>query len=533
MGQTKICFAAFLILWAPWASFGGVDVNVYDDAVYLYLDKLNAAGLLDTYMPDQRPLSRNAVAKLITEARENIDAEFKADESLTVLERLVGELEKEYSDSLSEKNTVFVPLDSFALTFTATNQNESPVPYNGLSYTTARVQPLLSYSEGDRFDGYGNLYSYSTHRVKATPYFAAYLQPKYFARSGEDSTGGIGLYRGYIKAGYKGLEVQIGRDDIRWGPGENALFFSGNARPLDMIKVSSPSPFRLPGFVGALGNFRATAFFSFLSDDYKPSNTTLSGYRVDYSPVKWWNIGFDHAVFLWGDGMAPPDFTTAVRSFLGLLASSKKDRADSNHLMGLDTTVRIPRATGAELYLKVLLEDTNANTGYMLKGDASWLGGIYFPKIAKTKRLSIRGEIIYTSCFSYLHGYYLDGFSLDGKFIGYDAGPDTYSGFVKSRYQINLDEFLSMDFRYLRRSNDLYNFQSDSTGVNTIGIIKVLNRPKEGNTIIRLGGQKRISRFANLYAEAGLDRKSNADFEAGKATTDFTLRIRLALHSIR
>jgi hypothetical protein len=396
----------------------GVDVNVYDDMVYLYLEKLQAGGLLKTYMADQRPLSRSVVAKLVAEARASV-------QEGNPLTEIIGELESEFADALSYRYYDIDVLDSFALSYTATDQKESPAIDNGLGSTSGRVQPLISYRNGDRFEGNANVYAYSTHRVRATPYFAAWLQPKYFARSGDNPTGGIGLYRAYVKTGYKDVEVQIGRDDIRWCPGENGLLFGRNARPLDIMKVSAPSPFRLPAFLKNLGHFRATAFFSYLGNDYHPKKSTLSGYRIDYSPFRWWHFGFDYTVFLWGEGAEPPDFKTAVRSYLGFLSSARNDRASSNHLMGMDTTVHIPHAMGMQVYCKLLLEDTQAQQAFMLKSDSSWLGGVYFPKIKGLEKLSVRWEFVYTGQFSYRHGFYTDGFALEDKFIGYDAGPDT------------------------------------------------------------------------------------------------------------
>ncbi len=500
-------------------TFAAVDVNVYEDAVYVCLDKLHAGGLLKSYMPDQRPLTRHAVAKLAAEARRN------AGEG-SPFESIIGELERKYSDALLRKSFEFIPLDSFSLSYTATDQKESPVSDNGLGDASGLVQPLLSYNHGDRFGRNSNIYSRSVHKISVGPHFAAYLQPKYFARSGEDADGGIGLHRGYVKVGFKNLEVQAGRDDLRWGPGENGLLFSGNARPLDMIKVSSPEPFRFPGVFKRLGPFRATAFFSWLGGGYHPSHATLSGYRIDYSPFRWWSIGFDHAVFLWGDETQAPDFKTAMRSFIGFISDSAKDRASSNHLMGMDATLRIPQAMGMEIYAKALLEDTQAERAYMLKNDANWLGGLYIPKISGLERLSLRGEYIYTGQFSYRHGIYKDGFAVDGRFIGYDAGPDTHSGSFSSRYQFNLDEFIKIDLRFLQRSQDRYILLFSPSGNNN-GIAKDIDSPDERNFIIRMGGQKKLSKMVSLYAEIGYDRKRNADFADDRTANDFSFQIRL------
>ena len=79
-------------------AFAGVDVNVYDDVVYLYLDKLYAAGLLKVYLPNQRPLARNVIASLVLEARKNVGA---ADGSM---ELIIHELEQDFADTLEGRN---------------------------------------------------------------------------------------------------------------------------------------------------------------------------------------------------------------------------------------------------------------------------------------------------------------------------------------------------------------------------------------------------------------------------------------------
>jgi len=515
--------AGFLLISS--FAFAGMDVNVYDDAIYLYLDKLYAAGLLKAYMPNQRPLSRNVVAALVSEARK------KAGDTTGPLDAIIRELEQEFADSLEGGNFQWSPLESASASFAATNQEESVVPDNGLGSTTGRVQPLLSYNNGDRFEKYASGYFYTVHEVKASPYFAAYLQPKFYARQGESDNGGIGLYRGYAKTGFKNFEVQIGRDDIKWGPGENGILFSGNAGALDMVKVSTPGAFRFPGFLKYAGYFRGTAFVSWLGDSYHPADTTLSGYRLDYSPFKWIDIGFDHAVFMGGDGAIQPSPSQAIKYFIGFLGTAGQDTGWTNHLIGCDATFRIQRAMGAELYGKILFEDTRRERAYMMKSDVSYLGGVYLPKMNGLERLSIRLEGIYTGQYSYRHGQYIDGFALNNKFIGYDAGPDTYSGLLTSKYQFNRDEFVKIDFRYLRRSGDHYLGVNDSTGKN-IGIVRDIDRPEEKHAIIKFGGQKKLTRHADLYVEAGYDREHNVDFVNGRSANDFSLQARMTFHSL-
>jgi hypothetical protein len=92
---------------------------------------------------------------------------------------------------------------------------------------------------------------------------------------------------------------------------------------------------------------------------------------------------------------------------------------------------------------------------------------------------------------------------------------------------------VNVNFRYLRRSGDhylaVYNVIRENF-VDSIGITRDWDGPEEGNFILRIGGQKRLSRFANLYAEAGFDRKRNADFSNGKSAKDFLANLTIAFH---
>ena len=530
MSVLKCCFGMLLLGCFSAYAFAGTDVYIYDETVYLYLDKLQSAGLLRTYMSDQRPLAREVIVNLITEAKENIARQNGRDDGL---DSVIHELEREFPSQSEEPGVArfeFTPLDSASLSFTVTNQPESVTPPNDLGFTAGRTQPLLSRSGGEHYEKYANAYFSTVHKARVSPYFAVYAQPKFYAKQGEDN-GGVGLYRGYARARFGDLDITAGRDDLRWGPGENSLLFNGNARAMDMIKVSTPEAFRLPGVFKHAGYFRGTAFVSWLRDDFHPTGTKLSGWRLDYSPFKWASIGFDHVVFMGGDGLDSPSAKQAIKYFIGFLGQSGHDSTDTNHLIGPDFTVRVPQM-GMEFYGKLLFEDTQAERRYMFESDTAYLGGIYFPAVRGLERLSLRTEFHYTGQYPYTHWAYTDGFSLDNHYLGYDAGPDTYSGTVTARWQFNFEEFMKLDMRYLRRSNDHYYWIMNDAGDNNIGIARGLNLPEETHFIIRAGGQKKLSPSVALSMEAGYDRRRNTDFTEGNSANEFFVRIRMLFRNL-
>lgn len=510
-----------------------IDVNVYDEVVYSMLDKLVAAKLIKTYSPNQRPLSRYVVARLIQEAKD------RAGTDISPVDWIFSELEPEFAPELKivrgeDTEAVYIkPIDRAHLSWTATNQSEEPMPVNNLGTSSATVQPLLAYKDGQHYAKYGNFYADTVHWLYASPYFAAYLQPQMYSYSGPNSNGGARLYRGYLKAGIGDFEFQIGRDDLIWGPGKHEIFFSNNARALDMIKLTSPSAFRFPWFFKYLGQWRFTTFFSWLGDGAVPDNTILSGYRLDFQPFNWWwwDIGFDHAVMMGGKGAKDPSVKDAIIEYIGFIGDSGLGSAASNHLMGLDMTLTVPQLAGAQIYGKFLLDDTQAEYIYMLTADAIWLGGLYLPKIPGVEKLSARAEFVYGGQFYGRHGFYSDGWTLDNKSIGYDAGSDTYSGMLDIDYIFNTQEFARLSSRYLYRSSNKYVLTYSASGNNN-GIAVSQYGPVEHHMMLTLAGQKKITSIFNIYAEAGIDAVKNKGFAQGDNAVEFATQIKLVFHDL-
>ncbi len=530
--MNKRIFLMIAILLPSVMSFADVDVNVYDDVVYLYLDKLAAARLIRTYSPNQRPLTRFAVAKLVHEARSRCQ-----DECAMGDERLIRELGKKFSRDLalienSKKRDIdFVPIKEVNFSWTATNQPESPMPANGLGPTSGTVQPLLSYNYGQHYLKYANFYLDTSHYVSATPYFSAYLQPQVYTVSGDDARVWAWLWRAYVKTGIKNFEFQVGRDDVKWGPGEGSLMFSNNFKGFDMIRLSTPHTFKLPWVFRHLGQWRFTTFFALLGKGSFNPNTILSAYRVDWHPVYWLDLGFDHAVMMGGDGAKDPSPALAVSEYIGIFSSSGTGRASSNHIMGADFTVRIPPLLGMECYGKLLLEDTQKEYYYMLVNDASWMAGLYFPKLEPTRKWSLRSEFVYTGQYAYRHHFYTGGWALNNKFMGYDAGSDTFSVNTTLRHQFNFDEFVAGSFRYLYRSSNTYAVNTDSTG-NANGLSVATDGPKEQHYLFKVSGTKRLTRWLNAYAGVELDRVLNKGFLQGNSKTEFSTQLKFTFHDM-
>lgn len=520
-----LIFVVFIFIHVPNEAFPQIGVNVYEDTVYDYLDKLAAKKCIRNYNSNQKPLSKYSVAYLI------IDAEKRCLDPLVEnnLAHIVRELKKKFVYEINvirdKKTHVFNyrAIEKANIYYTATDEPEELMFDNNLSQTSGTVQPLLSYKEGRHFRGYSNLYFNTVHWMEVTPFFAAYIQPDFYATSGNNPKAGPDFHRLYLKTGYKNFEFQAGRDTLIWGPAKNNLLFSGNARNLDMIRLTSVEPFKFPWVFKHLGDWQMTAFFSWLGMDYSPSNAILSGYRIDWQPLFWLDLAFNHSVIMGGSGAKDPSVGTAIGEFIGFIFDSGNNKASSNHEMGADIIVTIPTFAGMKAYVQMILDDRNCETDLFFHSDSSWIGGVYFPSILKDSKLSLRAEFIATGHRAYRHYFYTDGFSLDGKFFGYDSGSDTYSAVLISKYIFNIDEYIGGSFRYLQRSGNSYTTAWGSGGMEKISVLT--SRPSEKHFLMKIFGKKRLNNFLSIYGETGLDIVRDVQFVENNSKTDFSAQV--------
>jgi hypothetical protein len=62
------------------------------------------------------------------------------------------------------------------------------------------------------------------------------------------------LIEAYAAWTFKNNQISFGKQSLWWGPGlGNAMQFSDNAESIPMLRYDRVSPFKLPGFLGAIG----------------------------------------------------------------------------------------------------------------------------------------------------------------------------------------------------------------------------------------------------------------------------------------
>jgi hypothetical protein len=86
------------------------------------------------------------------------------------------------------------------------------------------------------------------------------------------------LLDAYAAFNFKTIQISAGRQSLWWGPGEGGPpNLSDNAQPMDMLRLTNPSPWRLPSFFHWLGPMRWDSFFGLMAGHHYPPLPAIDG----------------------------------------------------------------------------------------------------------------------------------------------------------------------------------------------------------------------------------------------------------------
>lgn len=433
-------------------------VNVpLDSWVYNSLDLLEAFGLIKSALSGMRPYSRLEAARLTAEGIKRWDKLPDREKSVgftarTLIPSHLERLKKEFEAELAEfsilegprADTYLKPIDEVA--FKYLYQTDDPVlrPQRGNPPTHA-ISPVTN-NFGRTYRKHHNFSVALQGEGRLWNRLAFFYRPLLMVSEGEG--GEIQLEKGYIKAGVAGLELQIGRDSLWWGPGyHGALLMTNNARPFNMIRLSNPHPFDLP----FLGLFKFNLFLSQL--DYGPPNANkplLYGLRLNFKPHPIFELGVSHVVVFKGrDGG-----DVACWDYLRILSGTVNREGtplDSNQQAALDFRLRwlnfdriLPLARSLKFYGELGSEGMN----YPLDRLAFMLGFTLYD-LFLLGSLNLRVEYGNTSLGRnptvwYVHGRYPPIYR--NRIFGHHAGSNAEDFFVRLTASLSEKTLLGADF---------------------------------------------------------------------------------------
>ncbi len=530
---TKFFFLSFLllglILTTPHA-FASSNVPL-QSWVYDHLERLVNTGLVDHASLAMKPLSRQEVAEILAQVIHKIEKHEETydfrnvlveDQLMTLIEEFKWELQRMGAYPLGEpaeaKWYSLKPLDTAQIKL---GYAEDPF--------------LLENSMADkRAEGF-NLRVGGTSRVELADYFSLFVHPEY--RYDRDQNKGY-LLETYGKLTLFNVELEAGRDSQWWGPGyHGSLLFSSNALPLDLVKLSSATPFQLPWIFRYLGYFELNFFLAQLEEHRDSPYAKLMGMRLNYAPAPFLEFGFSRVILC--DGEAQPSYSlgdywdalTTTHSTTGF--EERHGALETDQIYSFDATLRLrnigryfPLANSLVLYGEFGGEDMpgdftiipqsssirNANPGY--------IAGILLQDLFTLEGLDFRAEYAWTNEIWYGHHFFTSGYTYKGVVVGHHMGGNSDDLFFRLSHWLNKNFQVALDFDQERHG--LKREPNPPAGFPAMPVL-VTERYLESS--ILLFRPQDIPLSAMLACR--VIQTKNAEFEQGENHTNYLLRLEL------
>lgn len=452
------CVAVFFFS-SPAVALLSSDIPL-DSWIYPALEKLEGMGLVDSVLLGSRPFTRLEAARQVAEALSRVKHEQPPQVVRNLLRRLQVDLRQDLDElnNPAERSSYFQPLRSLDVAYLYKNGQDSDLVSTqarqfALNYNNAGIEYSEHHNSRVTFETEARL---GRHLLLYARPLAEWQENQY----GESSDSSLSLLEGRLALGLGPLEFSAGRQSLWWGQSRHgALVLTNNAQPLDMLRLTNPTPVLLPWILRFLGPFRFDLFVSRLEEDRVVPEPYFGGLRVDFKPMPWLELGASRAVMFGGGDrhIAFDDFLTIVG---GENLSGEEDT--SNSVASVDARVKIPKLWGAEIYAEIGGEDEADFLGSVpFFSQMAYIGGVYLPRIEPSGRVELRLEYLDTTHQRkgqpvwYRHGLYRSGYIYEGRILGHHAGGDSVDYFGEVQAYLPGDFTLRASYDYQKRGESL------------------------------------------------------------------------------
>ncbi len=417
-----------------------------DSWVYSALDKLSGLGLIDSSLQGTRPYTRYEAARQVEAA---VNAARSQDVSPAIA-GLIRRLEKEVADTLADLQTgtaegyikpreaqlryVYQKGPEVTSSGNGVAISQFPLNYNnyGLSY---QEQNALLLVQGE---------------ARLGSFLLVEARPLLQIQNGDESEADVSLLDGRAVLQLGGLEVSVGRQSLWWGQGRHgSIVLTNNAKPLDMIRITNPTPTLLPWIFKYLGPIRFDVFWSRLEEDRIVPEPYFAGLRINFKPLPWIELGASRAVMFGGEGRPDLNWDDYITILGGKNLSGAEDT--SNSVAAIDGRIRLPFLWNTEIYGEHGGED---EAGYF-PSKTGFVAGIYLPQIEPSQRLSLRFEYADLHLATwYRHSQYQSGYTYEGSIVGHHIGGSAKDAYLEIQAIMTENLLLTLGFDYQERGFD-------------------------------------------------------------------------------
>ncbi len=384
--------------------------------IYDYLEILESRGFIMTGILSTRPFSKAEGRRLADEAlRKWNSLPDNKKEAMGDIRLMIDRLEREFVDSA----------------------------YLRYVYSGDHPDHFNTNNNGDDVKSGHNVRAGLSSDLRLGDNVSFYFNPEVRGREGGTEGELIAGY-GLLNAG--NVELVIGREPLWWGPGyHGSMLLTNNARPFDMIRITSQQPFILPWVFKGLGGLKPTLFVTQLEEDREYPHAKLMGMRLDFKPLSSFRFALSRVIMFGGDGRKG---LTISDWFNILIANDNTEHSwsgseiDNNQIISVDFSYirngidRPLPFTGMRLYGEIGAEDSSGN-GW--PKERAYIAGMFVDEPLLLDNLSLRLEWATTAVNTkhsawYTHGQYSSGYTYDGRIIGHHMGADAEDIFARIEY---------------------------------------------------------------------------------------------------
>ena len=469
--RRAVCLSVLsLALGLCWVSQATASVNLpLHHWAYEAIERLTALGIIDRAMVATKPYSRKEAARYVARALERVRKDqVAADGRKAVAEPLLERLVREFRPELEELDAVVkVPGTSLR-----------PIRYGG-RVTTEVDGFFVGGGQTVRFrENRGGEY-YVNGEINQTDvrgwfelgdWVSVTFQPKFISNrhvlgiGATNNSKNFYIREGNVKISHFNVALEIGRGTQWWGQGyHGSLLLTDHAYPLDMIKLGSEQPFKIPWLEG-LGDWKINSFLTRLEVNRDFPRAKLFGMRISYQPTDWFEIAATRLTQFGGRNSPSQQFPNAIWCNYSQTQGQNRDgKCQTNEQGMVDLLVRIPRVPylfpfpgGVQLYGEFGLEDRVDHPAA--------LAGIYIPQVFQGDSLDFRFEFADTDLERQLTGSantwynnanYSSGMRYKGFPLGHHMGTDGLDFFIRTTERLTDKLTVGANLNYQERARGL------------------------------------------------------------------------------
>ncbi|HEY4215951.1 MAG TPA: capsule assembly Wzi family protein [Gemmatimonadaceae bacterium] len=484
------------------------------ERVYRDIDRLAAAGLIDTLVLGARPFSEREVVRLLSEAQRNLSRNPNA--QAWAAPTIAGDLARWTRGKIKPMDAAFVELSEM-------DNPYRPAPVDPNGKIDAVINPLAA-NRSARVIANGFTADFETfHSVTLGSHVALSINPKLVTvtprAGGMPASTLLRLQTGSANFLFGNLSIDAGRDYTIFGQAPSGgLLLSDNAPPLNMVRVSNDIPFELPWWLHAFGPMRATAFVADLGPTHQVHpHSKLIGYHIAALPVRQLEVGLEVIDAMGGKGGQPATFGDRVLDVVPIfdVFRSGSDFQFSNKMAGGDFHWRVPSWRGFELYGETGLDDFDARRlRIVFLQDGGYIAGTSLSCILECGRLGVRAEYRQTGIRYYTHyDYFL---AEHQELLGDPLGPRGLGGYLTVDGESHAGIYGALTGAFEVRSGNTYSSHvTNSSGANFHFVLAARRPGEKRERVMATLSTDRGTQRVSVRATAGVEHVTNFRFVAG------------------